>query len=88
MKLSIDIPPAVEESLHLQLGQNLEQAAKEALAICWYEAEKLSIGQAAELLGTSIYDAEGLMKRHHVAAPYSLEDFQHDRDTLNRILGT
>lgn len=88
MKLSIDIPAAVEQSLHQQLGQNLEQAVKEALAISWYQAEKLSIGQVAEFLGVSIYEAEGLMKRHHVAARYSLEDFQHDRDTLNRMLGT
>lgn len=88
MRLSIDIPPAVEQSLHQQLGQNLEQAAKEALAVSWYQAEKLSIGQVAEFLATSIYEAEGLMKRHQVAAPYSLEDLQHDRETLNRVLGT
>lgn len=88
MKLTIEIPLAVEQSLHQQLGQDLTQSAKEALAIGWYQAEKLSIGQVAELLGISIYDAEGLMKRHHVDAPYSLEDFEHDRDTLKRVLGT
>ena len=86
MKLMIDIPDAMEESLHQQLGANLEQAAKEALAVTWYQAEKLSIGQVAELLGISVYEAEGLMKRHSVESPYSLDDLERDRDTLNRIL--
>lgn len=86
MKLTIDIPPAVEESLQKQLGSNLAQAAREALAIAWYREEKLSIGQVAELLELSIYEAEGLMKRHRVEAPYSLNDFEHDRDTLKRLL--
>jgi hypothetical protein len=44
MKVTIDIPDAVQQSLQEQLGQNLAQAAKEAMAIAWYQAEKLSIG--------------------------------------------
>jgi predicted HTH domain antitoxin len=88
MKLTIDITPSVAQLLYQQLGPNLEQAAKEALAASWYQAEKLSIGQVAEFLGVSVYEAEGVMKRHHVAAPYSLEDFEHDRDTLHRVLNT
>lgn len=86
MKLTIDIPDAMEESLHQQWGANLEQAAKEALAIAWYQAEKLSIGQVAEMLSLSVYDAEGLVKRRSVEAPYSLDDLERDRDTLNRVL--
>ena len=88
MKLTIDIPPGIEESLQQQSGKNLEQSVKEALAIHWYQAEQLSIGQVAEFLGIPVYEADGLMKRHHVAAPYSLEDFEHDRDTLRRLLNT
>jgi predicted HTH domain antitoxin len=86
MKLTIDIPATIEQSLHQQLGQNIAQSAREALAVGWYQSQRLSIGQVAEFLGLSIYDAEGLMKRHHVAATYSLEDFEHDRATLERVL--
>ena len=43
-------------------------------------------GQVAELLGLSLYEAEGLMKRHHVEAPYSLEDYELDRETLDRAV--
>lgn len=84
--MTIDIPDALRAPLEDQLGQNLAQAAKEAMAIAWYQAEKLSIGQVAELLGISVYEAEGLMKRHHVDATFSLEDYEHDRQTLDRLL--
>jgi predicted HTH domain antitoxin len=86
VKLTIDIPDRMEASLHEQLGSDLAQAAKEAIALAWYQAEKLSIGQVAELLGISVYEAEGLMKERQIDAPYSLEDFEHDRATLNRLL--
>jgi predicted HTH domain antitoxin len=87
MKLTIDIPDELQPTLLQSVGQDLAQAAKQALAIAWYQAEKLSIGQVAELLGTSVYEAEGLMKAQGVQSPYSLDDFEHDRDTLNRLLG-
>jgi predicted HTH domain antitoxin len=86
MKVTIDIPDSMQQSLQNQLGQDLAQAAKESLAMELYRAEKLSIGQVAELLGVSVYEAEGLMKQHHIDAPYSLDDFEHDRKTLDRLL--
>lgn len=88
MKLTIDIPQSVEDALGQRSDKNLEQAIKESLAIAWYQAEQLSIGQVAEFLGIPVYEADGLMKRHQVAAPYSLEDFEHDRDTLRRLLNS
>ncbi len=33
-----------------------------------------------------MYEAEGLMKTHHVEAPFSLEDYEKDRITLDRVL--
>lgn len=86
MKVTIDIPDTVRQSLEKQFGGNLIQAAKEAMAIAWYQAEKLSIGQVAELLGISVYEAEGLMKAHNIDAPYSLDDYERDRETLDRLL--
>ena len=86
MKVMIDIPDTMQQSLQEQLGENLAQAAKEAMAIAWYQAENLSIGQVAELLGISVYEAEGLMKTHHVDAPYSLEEYEQDNATLDRLL--
>jgi len=87
MKVTIEIPDAMQDSLRQPLGQDAAQAVKEALAVTWYRAEILSIGQVAEFLGTSIYEADGVMKRWHVEAPFSLEDFERDRATLDRLLG-
>ena len=86
MKLTIDIPDDMQQSLQEQFGQNLADAAKEAVAVAWYQAEKLSIGQVAEFLGISVYEAQGLMKQRQVVAPSAVEDFEHDRDTLKRLL--
>lgn len=86
MKVTIDIPDSMEQTLSDQLGHDLEKAVKESLAIAWYQSEKISIGQVAEMLGISVYQAEGIMKQHHVEAPYSLTDYENDRVTLNRLL--
>jgi predicted HTH domain antitoxin len=86
MKVTIDIPDAMQQSLQDQLGQNLAQAAKEAMAVAWYQAESLSIGQVAEFLGISVYEAEGFMKARGISAPFSLEDYEHDRETLDRLV--
>jgi predicted HTH domain antitoxin len=88
MKVTIEIPDAMERSLCNQLGQDLEKAAKESLAIAWYQSEKISIGQVAEMLGLSVYQAEGLMKERHVDSLYSLEDYEKGRATLNQLLNS
>lgn len=87
MKITIDIPDRLLDSLCQEFGQDAAQAVKEAIAVAWYQAEKLSIGQVAELLETSINEANGLMKRWHVESTFSLEDFERDRATLKRLLG-
>ncbi|HEY4311187.1 MAG TPA: UPF0175 family protein [Pirellulales bacterium] len=88
MKVVVEIPANVELALQQQFGSDLTQAAKEAMAVAWYQAEKLSIGQVAALLGISTYEADGLMKRHGVDATYSQQDFERDKATLYRLLGS
>ena len=63
MKVTIEIPDAMERTLCDQLGQDLEKAAKESLAIAWYQSEKISIGQVAEMLNLSVYQAEGFIRK-------------------------
>lgn len=87
MHVNFELPQNVAEQLTMLFGHDLAKAAKEALAIEAYRTEQFSIGQVAEFLGLSVYEAEGLMKQRGVAAPYAIEDFEHDRDTLKRVLG-
>lgn len=86
MKLAIDIPAKIEESLSKQFGGKLVQAAKEALAVAWYREERLSIGQVAEFLGISIGEADGLMKRNRVEFADEIEQFESGRESLDRLL--
>lgn len=86
MNLTIHIPDTLQDSLERQFGTNLSRAAAEALAVAWYQAEKISIGQAAELLGISVYEADGLMKQHQAGARLSEEEFERDRENLRRVL--
>ncbi|MEX2111892.1 MAG: UPF0175 family protein [Pirellulales bacterium] len=88
MKLTIDIPTAIDDVLRQQYGPDFDRTAKVTLAIAWYQDEKLSIGQVAELLGITVYEAEGLLKMRKIAAPYSIEDLERDRATLDRLLQT
>ena len=81
MPVHIDIPEEIRRHLQAEWG-DLSQAAKEALALESYRAEKLSLGQVAEMLGLSVYDAEGFLKRRGVQSRYSLEDLEQDRAAL------
>jgi predicted HTH domain antitoxin len=76
----------MEQSLHEQIGQDLDRAARESLAMAWYQAEKISIGQVAEMLNMPVYEAEIMMKERHINAPYTYEDYEKDRATLDRLL--
>ena len=86
MKVTIEIPDAMEQTLCDQLGRDLDKAAKESLVIAWYQAEKISIGQVAEMLNLSVYEAEGFMKERHIPAPYTEQDYESDQATLDRLL--
>jgi predicted HTH domain antitoxin len=88
VSVNIEIPDDIANQLRPGLGKDLATAFKEALAVEAYRSEKLSIGQIAEMLGISIHEAEGLMKQRNVPASYSAEEFDSDRETLNRVLGT
>ncbi len=63
-------------------GQDLDGIAREALIAEAYRTGKLSIGQAAHLLGLSINDAHGFMKQRGIPVNYTLSDFEADRASL------
>ncbi len=85
MTISIELPYSIENQLRADLG-DISAAARVELAIAWYQSELLSIGQVAEMLGKSIYEVEGLFKQRGIVAPFSVEDLEHDRLTLQRVL--
>jgi predicted HTH domain antitoxin len=86
MSVTIDIPKAIEDQLRTVWGDDLSRAVKEALAVEGYRAEKLSLGQVAELLGLTVYEADGFLKQRGVPLPYSVEDLDADVAALQKAL--
>jgi predicted HTH domain antitoxin len=56
------------------------------LAVEFYRESKLSLGQVAEMLGLSAYQADGLLKQHGVEVPCTIADFEQDRAALDKAL--
>jgi predicted HTH domain antitoxin len=82
--VTFTIPDQIERRLQAEIGPDLGQTTKEALAVELYRQEKLSPGQVAELLGISVYQADGLLKQHGVELPYTMEDLDSDVASLRK----
>lgn len=85
VKLTIEIPDGIREALE-RGGGNLAESAREAAAIMWYQKGRLSVGQVAELLETSVNEAQGILKRYGVEEITSFQEYEQDRKTLERLL--
>jgi predicted HTH domain antitoxin len=86
MSVSIELPVGLERKLRQEMG-DLEQAAKEALAVEAYRTSKLSLGQFAELLDLSIFQADSLLKQRGILLEYSDAELDAERQTLLKIVG-
>lgn len=85
MAITIELPPSVEAQLRAGL-ENLDAVAKLGLAIEAYRSANLSLGQFAELLGVSQYEADGLLKERGVLLDVSLGELAEERIALDRLL--
>lgn len=84
----IAIDQETESKLRQILGQDMDRIARDALVAEAYRMGKLSIGQAARLLGLSIHEAYGFMKERGIPVNYSLADFDADCADLRELRGT
>jgi predicted HTH domain antitoxin len=63
--VSFQLPDGIEEQLRAELG-DVSAAAKEAALVELYRQGQLSHGKFAESLSLSRYEADSVLKRHHV----------------------
>lgn len=87
MAITIDLSPAVEAQLRAGLV-DLDAAAKLGLAVEAYRSGTLTLGQFAELLGVSQYEADGILKERGVVLDLDAEQLAEERETLARLLGS
>lgn len=86
MTVTIAIPDRIEHQLRAEWGTDLSRRALEAVAIEGYRTGALSIGQVAETLGVSVYEADGFLKKHRIDLPLTFDEFEQDQATLERLL--
>lgn len=84
MTVSFDLPTEIEHELRSLFG-DLGKAAKDALLIDAYRQGQISIGRIAETLGMERIQAHQWLAGHNVPINYSVEDFEADRSTLNKL---
>lgn len=87
MAITIDLSPAVEAQLRAGII-DLDAAAKLGLAVEAYRSGTLTLGQFAELLGVSQYEADGILKERGVVLDLDAEQLAEERETLARLLGS
>jgi predicted HTH domain antitoxin len=74
----LNIPQKLTDQIEAAWGQPLSRAAVEALALEGFRREALSLGQVAELLGTSVDQANAFLKANRVTGDYTDDDLRRD----------
>jgi predicted HTH domain antitoxin len=86
MEVVLEIPDKIAAQLETN-GRSLSEKALEDLAVESYRREELSLGQLAELLNLSVNDANGLLKGRGIVDDFSLEEFEEQSRSMERLLG-
>jgi predicted HTH domain antitoxin len=87
VQLKMDIPDSIARELEQESGGDMSRLALEALALVGYCEEALSLGQVAELLGLSVYEADGFLKRHGVGSLITKDEIEAQRRTIDHLPG-
>lgn len=85
MNVTVRIPDELAERLAAD-GGDLERRVLESLALTEYQAGRLTKPELRRLLGFSTrYQLDGFLKAHGVNDGITLEEFERDRETLDRL---
>ena len=85
MSVTIDLPEEIAQQLQAQWG-DLSRRILEALAIEGYRSAVLSLGQVAEILDLSVWEAEIFLKERGVDLLYTAEDLKQDLATNKHLV--
>lgn len=84
MNVVLHIPDDLAEQL--RAGGDVERQALEALALESYRAGRLTKAELRRMLGLgSRYELDGFLKAHDVYDPYTADDLERERATLQRL---
>ena len=84
-QVTINLPDELSVALS-PAGEDLSQAAIEAIALETYRERKLTSVQLRRLLGFETrYELHGFLKQHEVWLDYAWQDLEQDRETHRRL---
>ena len=83
----MDITVHIPDDLAARLGTagDLERRVLEALALEEFKSGHLTKPELRRMLGLGRIEFDGFLKAHQVYEPYSLADFERERQTLDRL---
>lgn len=84
MQITLELPDDVAESLAHD-RPDVSRVILERIAIEGCRSGALSVGQAAELFGTSHDEVDGLLRRAGVYLDYTLEDWKPTAQTIDNL---
>ena len=86
MTLSIEVPDAVAEHLHLE-DPDTARRVMETLLLQEYRVGNLSRGKLSELLGLSFWETEALIKERGCGQGQTWAEVEEDVEKLRKFLG-
>jgi hypothetical protein len=85
MQITFEIPDEMASVLQAR-GQDLSRTALEAVGIEAYRQHLSTGDQLRRMLGLGTrYEMDGFLKQHEVWLEYSIEDFERDGETAERL---
>lgn len=84
MQITIELPDDIAKQLDKKVG-GLARHTLEAIAIDGYRNEHLSHGEVGKILNLNYWEVEALLQKAKAYLHYSIDDFEQDRKTLERM---
>lgn len=66
MHISFNVPDDARETLSRALGNDIDCAAREAMAVELYRQDKLTHFELSQVLGLTRFETEEILKKHNV----------------------
>lgn len=84
MNVAVNLPEDIANRLQAS-WHDLSRGMLEAIALEGYRSEALTRDQVARLLGLSFWEVEAFLKARAAYLPYTDEDLDQDRQTLDQL---
>jgi predicted HTH domain antitoxin len=85
MVVSVNVPDPIAVQLHLD-GEQGNRRALEMFALEGYRSGELSRGQVSQMLEMEFNETERFLKEHNAYISMTMEEFEKDRENLERFL--